>query len=244
MSANKDSVNKDKLDLLQYLLSSDLNLRKVMQPLQLEPGQILFHRGDPGDSLYLIETGNLRVYTHDPQGQEITLNHMGPGSCLGELALVDTLPRSASVIATSSAQLLCLSREDFLQHVHNSPELAEHMIRLLTERVRYMTEYVERLGQWARLIADEDYAEMSNNLAEMDLRDDPVLTAVADSVRNMVRAIQLREQQLQEALEQLRIEIDQERLKSDVQEITGTEYFQTLLEQSRRQREARQKAEE
>ena len=226
---------------LQQLLIQDQSLRSMMQPLRLETDEILFRRGDPGDSLYLVERGRLRIYTLDPKGQEITLSHVESGECVGELALIDALPRSASVVAIGPAELLRLSREDFLQQVHNSPELTQCIINLLTARVRYMTEYTERWGQWARLIANEDYAEMSDSLAEMDSRSDPVLAAVADSVRLMVKAIQARERRWQEALAQLRIEIDQERRKQQVQEITRTDYFQSLLQQSRQRREARLK---
>ena len=112
-------------------------------------------------------------------------------------------------------------------------------MRLLTERTRYMTEYIERLGLWARLIANEDYAAMSDSIAEMDLQGDAVFIAVADSIRLMVKTIRERESNLKASLQQLRIEIDRESLQKRVEEITDTDYFQNLLEQSRKRRASR-----
>jgi CRP-like cAMP-binding protein len=210
-----------------------------MDTVLLEPGEMLFQRGDPGDSLYLLEAGEIRIFTQDPQGQEITINHIGPGECLGELALIDARPRSASAIATFPSQLLRLSRQDFLREIHRSQPVMQCLLQLLSERVRYMTEYVERLGLWARLIANEDYASISASLAEIDLKGDILLISVADSIRSMVKAIREREQSLKESLQQLRIEIDQDSLQKRVEEITDTDYFQNLLEASRQRRSQR-----
>jgi hypothetical protein len=102
-----------------------------------------------------------------------------------------------------------------------------------------MTEYVERLGLWARLIANEDYASISASLSEIDLKGDTLLVAVADSIRIMVKAIRDREETLKQSLQQLRIEIDQESLQRKVGEITDTDYFQSLLVKSRERRENR-----
>ncbi|MFZ9738062.1 MAG: cyclic nucleotide-binding domain-containing protein [Prochlorotrichaceae cyanobacterium] len=225
---------------LTQLLLEDTKLREeVMETVTLAPGEILFRRGDPGDTLYLLETGEMRVFTQDPQGQEITINQVGPGTCLGELALIDARPRSASTVALVPSQLQRISREAFLKAVEQSQPLNLCLLQLLSERVRYMTEYVERLGFWARLIANEDYAAISASLSEIDLNGDSLLTAVADSIRIMVKAIREREDNLKERLQQLRIEIDQDSLEREVGEITDTDYFQDLLEQSRRRRQSR-----
>ncbi len=226
-------------NLTQLLLADPYLREEVMEKIVLAPGEVLFHRGDPGDTLYLVEVGEIRIYTLDSQGQEITINQIKGGECLGELAMVDAQPRSASAMATTASQLLRLSREDFLTQINRSPPLSECLMRLLSERTRYMTEYIERLGLWARLIANEDYAAMSASLAEMDLKGETVLISVADSIRLMVKAIRDREQNLKESLQQLRIEIDRESLQKRVEEITDTDYFQTILEQSRKRRASR-----
>jgi len=211
----------------------------IMETVRLAPGEILFRRGDPGDTLYLLESGEMRVFTHDPQGQVITINQVGPGTCLGELALLDARPRSASAVALVPSQLQRISRDAFLKAVERSQPLNLCLLQLLSDRVRYMTEYVERLGLWARLIANEDYVAISASLSEIDLKGDSLLTSVADSIRIMVKTIREREETLKERLQQLRIEIDHDSLQREVGETTDTDYFQDLLEKSRRRRQSR-----
>ena len=226
-------------NLTQLLLADPYLREEVMEKIVLAPGEILFHRGDPGDTLYLVRAGEIRIYTLDSQGQEITMNHIKAGECLGELAMVDAQPRSASAIAITDSELLRLSREDFLTQINRSPPLSECLMRLLSERIRYMTDYIERLGLWARLIANEDYTAISASLSELDLKGETVLMSVADCVRLMLKAIRDREQNLKESLQQLRIEIDRESLQKRLEEITDTDYFQSILEQSRKRRESR-----
>jgi CRP-like cAMP-binding protein len=233
-------MDQETIQTLTQLLLEDARLREeVMEKVILIPGELLFRRGDPGDTLYLLETGEIRIFTHDPQGQEITINQLSSGTCFGELALIDTRPRSASAAAIGHCQLLRISREAFLAEVEQSQPLNRCLLQLLSARVRYMTEYVERLGLWARLIANEDYASISASLSEIDLKGDTLLVAVADSIRIMVKAIRDREETLKQSLQQLRIEIDQESLQRKVGEITDTDYFQSLLVKSRERRENR-----
>jgi len=233
-------MDKETIQTLTQLLLEDARLREeVMEKVILAPGEVLFRRGDPGDTLYLLETGEIRIFTHDPQGQEITINQLSSGTCFGELALIDTRPRSASASAIVPCQLLRISREAFLAKVERSQPLNHCLLQLLSARVRYMTEYVERLGLWARLIANEDYGSMSASLSEIDLKGDTLLIAVADSIRIMVKAIREREETLKQSLQQLRIEIDHESLQRRVGEITDTDYFQSLLVKSRERRETR-----
>ena len=233
-------MDQETIQTLTQLLLEDARLREeVMEKVILIPGELLFRRGDPGDTLYLLETGEIRIFTHDPQGQEITINQLSSGTCFGELALIDTRPRSASAAAIGPCQLLRISREAFLAEVDRSQPLNRCLLQLLSARVRYMTEYVERLGLWARLIANEDYASMSATLSEIDLKGDTLLIAVADSIRIMVKAIREREETLKKSLQELRIEIDRESLQRKVEEITDTDYFQGLLTQSRERRQNR-----
>ncbi len=226
---------------IQALLLADSYLRdQVMEQVILQPGEILFQRGDPGDSLYIVETGSIRIYILNAQGQEITINHILPGQCLGELAIIDDQTRSASAMATGPSQLLRLGRDAFLQEVYQSRALNRCLLTLLSERIRHMTNYVEQLGLWAKCIAQEDYGIMADILAQMDLQDDPVLVTVADALKTMVQAIRDREQNLQEHLQELRIHIDQDSLQKKVDSITDTDYFQSLLEKSRERRAKRQ----
>lgn len=220
--------------LLQLLFAEgegNASLREAMTRVSLQDGEILFRRGDPGDAFYIVDSGRVRIFTFDGEGRELTLNTMGPGEAFGELALVDDQPRSASVAAIGPTSLRRLRREDFLARVHTSPALAQVVISLLSQRTRHMTDYIEQLGHWARLVAEGKYTEAMERIQVEEA--DRALAAVADAVRGMVRAVQEREEELRQQVAELRIQIDESRRKEQVDEITGSEYFQELAQQVR-----------
>ena len=81
-------MDQETIQTLTQLLLEDARLREeVMEKVILAPGEILFHRGDPGDTLYLLETGEIRIFTEDPQGQEITINQLSSSTDHITLAL-------------------------------------------------------------------------------------------------------------------------------------------------------------
>jgi CRP-like cAMP-binding protein len=206
------------------------SLRGAMQTAHLSDGQILFRRGEPGDAFYIIDSGQIRIFTLDEEGSELTLNTLGAGEAFGELSLVDEQPRSASAAALGSATLRCLRREDFLARLHTSPLLTDIVVRLLSQRMRHMTDYIERLGQWARLIAEGQYDQAMEGIRAEGSSDDRALAAVADAVGFMVKAVQEREERLREEVAQLRIQIDESKREEQVSEITETDYFQELTQ--------------
>jgi CRP-like cAMP-binding protein len=208
------------------------SLRDTMDRVELADGEVLFRRGDPGDAFYIIESGKIRIFTVDEGGREITLNTLGEGEAIGELALVDDQPRSASASAIGPTVLSHLCREDFLAGVQTSPELAGRVIRLLSQRTRHMTDYVERLGHWARLVAEGNYDQAMESIQREGDTVDRALIAVADAVKSMVQAVQQREEQLRQEVTMLRIQIDDTKRKKQVAEITETDYFQKLARQA------------
>ncbi|MBN1178326.1 MAG: cyclic nucleotide-binding domain-containing protein [Anaerolineae bacterium] len=224
--ANRESLAKI------LLTEADASLQSVLEVVHLEDGQVLFNRDDPGDAFYIIDSGQIRIFTFDEAGEELTLNTLKAGETLGELALVDGQPRSASASAIGPAVLRRLRREDFLEMVHNSPALSQAVFRLLSQRARHMTEYIERLGHWARLVAAGQYTQAMANIENVE-SSDRALVAVADAVKQMVRAVKEREEKLRKEVAQLRIEIDEERRKLRVAEIVDTDYFQDLTKRVR-----------
>jgi len=228
----------DQPNLADILFSEEgASIQEAMETVELKDGEVLFQRGDPGDAFYVVESGKVRIFTEDEEGREITLNTLGEGDPFGELALVDDRPRSASVGADGPATLRRLSRADFLSLIHTSPELTNVVIGLLSERTRHMTDYIERLGHWARLVAEGKYNKAMKGIRSQEGIEDRALMAVADAVENMVKAVKEREQQLKQEVAQLRIEIDQSKRKRQVDEITETDYFQNLTQQARSLRE-------
>jgi CRP-like cAMP-binding protein len=215
------------------------SLRAAMETVRLSDGEILFHRGEPGDAFYIIESGEVRIFTLDEEGSELTLNTLAVGEAFGELALVDDRPRSASAAALGPTILRCLRREEFLARVHTSPALTDTVIRLLSQRTRHMTDYIEWLGQWARLMAEGQYDQAMQSIRDEESTSDRALAAVADAVRHMVQAVQEREDQLRQEVAQLRIQIDQAKRQEQVSEIAETDYFQDLTQHAESLRKRR-----
>jgi len=215
--------------LIHALLSDEgTPLREVMEIVQLADGEILFNRGDPGDAFYIIESGQVRIFTLDEEGQELTLNTLGPQEAFGELALLDDRPRSASAAALGDTTVRRLRRKEFLSRVHASPELTQTVINLISQRARHMTDYIERLAHWARLVAEGHYNQAMASIQAEEGVTDRALAAVGDAVKSMIKAVREREEKLKQEVTQLRIEIDEVKRKQMVQEITESEHFTEL----------------
>lgn len=109
-------------------------------------GMIIFHKDSPGDTMYIIESGKVRIFILSESGQEISVNIYGPGDTFGELALLDGLPRSAGAVAVERTVTLTLHRDDFLPHLETYPRMAQSIIEVLSTRLRYTTTYAESLA--------------------------------------------------------------------------------------------------
>jgi CRP-like cAMP-binding protein len=107
------------------------SLAGVMAERQVTAGDVVMTKGEPGDALFVVVDGSLRAHS----GERI-LATMGPGSVIGELALLDPAPRAASVTADEDSLLLVLAKEDFDLVMTDHPELSEGVIRYLVRFVR------------------------------------------------------------------------------------------------------------
>jgi CRP-like cAMP-binding protein len=109
-------------------------------------GMIIFHKGSPGRSLYIIESGRVRIFLLSKSGQEISVNVYGPGDLFGEMALLDGLPRSAGAMVMEKTVVYTLYRDDFLRCIETYPRMARSIIGELSSRLRYTTDCIERLA--------------------------------------------------------------------------------------------------
>jgi CRP-like cAMP-binding protein len=100
-------------------------------------------RGDPGDALYGVITGRVRISASAPGGKEISLNVMEPGDAFGEIALLDGQPRTATATTLAATELIIVQRQPFLTLLQREPALAVHLIELLCQRVRWTSEQME-----------------------------------------------------------------------------------------------------
>jgi CRP-like cAMP-binding protein len=104
--------------------------------VRLAAQQMLFVAGDPGDGCYQVEEGVLKVVALSPSGSERILAILGPGALVGELSMIDGLPRSASVAAIREAKLSFVSRSVFDAVARSEPEIYRHITALLARRLR------------------------------------------------------------------------------------------------------------
>ena len=106
------------------------------KPVRLAAGNTLFLAGDSDDDCYRIEDGLLKVTMVSHSGDERILAFVGRGDIVGELSIIDGLPRSASVVAVRDATLSCLSRTAFETYAKKHPELYKSLVGLLAKRLR------------------------------------------------------------------------------------------------------------
>ena len=99
-------------------------------------GQVLFTEGDPGTSVFLIETGRVEVSITSLSGRKSIIAHMGPGEILGEIAALDGGGRSATVTAANEMSGLVLPRSHVLQYLTERPDVAQAVIVELCKKVR------------------------------------------------------------------------------------------------------------
>jgi uncharacterized membrane protein len=111
-------------------------LRNLLTTEDFSANTQLFHKGDSGNAMYLIETGRVRISLMDEDGQEITLAELAQGDFFGEMSLIDGRQRSADATAIQDARFAILSRPNFLAFVRSNPDVALGMLGALTDRLR------------------------------------------------------------------------------------------------------------
>lgn len=104
----------------------------------VEAGEMLFNVGDPGDALYVVDTGAIEIGVVSPDGQKYALSVMAEGDVFGEIALFDGSPRTAAATALRQSRLRRIHRSDVLNSIQAKPELALDLIQLMCVRLRWM----------------------------------------------------------------------------------------------------------
>jgi CRP-like cAMP-binding protein len=125
------------IPLLSGLDPAELGrLADVTNKRSYPKGSVIVFEEDPGDALYLIREGSVKVVLIGPDGREVILGVLAVGEHFGELSLIDDQPRSAHVIAMEDTSLLVLRRDDFRRRVEENPTLAWALLTELSRRLR------------------------------------------------------------------------------------------------------------
>lgn len=156
----------EKIPLFSHLAPAELQrVSEVARERTYPKNSVILFEDDPGDALYVVGQGQVKVVLIGEDGREVILSVLGQGEFFGEMALIDDEPRSAHVIAMEDSALIVLRREDFQGILKQSPGIALALLRELSRRLRRVDEKVGSLvlldvnGRVAQLLlelADEE----------------------------------------------------------------------------------------
>jgi CRP/FNR family cyclic AMP-dependent transcriptional regulator len=112
-------------------------LERLAEPREYAEGAVIVSQEEPGDALFVLVRGKVKVVLYGESGREIILSiFKSPGDFFGEMSLLDDQPRSATVIADEPSRLLVLSRRDFQAHIAGHPRTALRVLQELSRRLR------------------------------------------------------------------------------------------------------------
>jgi CRP/FNR family cyclic AMP-dependent transcriptional regulator len=153
-------------DLKRVPLFSDLSaaelarFAEVAREREYPKNSVILFEDDPGDALYVVSDGQVKVVLIGEDGREVILSVLNNGDFFGEMSLIDDEPRSAHVIAMRDSRLLVLRRDDFQQQLQQHPSIALQVLKVMVQRLRRADAKIGGLvlldvnGRVARLLLD------------------------------------------------------------------------------------------
>ncbi len=214
---------------------------------RLAKDDVLLRKGAPSESLFIIRTGWLKVTTSDTHGEEVVLNHLGPGQVLGEMSLLDRSPRSSTAVVLRDAEIIEIAYDLILEVMEQHPVLAQSLLQEMFNRVRFANAYVEEAVEWFRHIAAGNYdfvqgqiEQSQSTVVDMSKPDHARASAFLSVFFKMIEDVKTRELQLKQQVHHLTIQIDEAKRQKAVQELTDTEFFEGLQEAAQRVRQERE----
>jgi CRP/FNR family transcriptional regulator, cyclic AMP receptor protein len=162
----------DRVALFRELSSDQLSFLNARATVRTYPkGAVIVNEGDEGNSLFVIQSGTVKVYLRNDKGKELVLSTQGPDEYFGDLALFDDAPRSASVAALEACRLLVISKSVLREALTERPEIA--LMRILTESIRTFA-FLDVFGRLVRtlhaLASEKDgHLVIDQKLTQQDL---------------------------------------------------------------------------
>jgi CRP/FNR family transcriptional regulator, cyclic AMP receptor protein len=165
-------------------------------------GAIVFSQAGPGDALYGVVTGKIRISASSRDGREMFLNIMEPGDAFGEIALLDGRQRTATASAISPSELIIITRDHFLGLLEREPKLVSHLIQLLCERIRWTSGLAE---ESALLSVPERLARRLISLGKLHGRETPNGAELNISQEELARFLGLSRQAVNQYLQNWKV---------------------------------------
>ena len=120
------------INLFSQIPGADLaHIARIAVEESFDRNEVIITEGDTGDSLYLTISGRVKVHIGSRE-----LAELGERECFGEMAILDSEPRSASITAVQDTLCLKIAREDFYEIMNEKPDIAHGVIKVLTKRLR------------------------------------------------------------------------------------------------------------
>ena len=166
-------------------------------------GAIVFSQADPGDALYGVATGRIRISASSPDGREMFLNIMEPGDTFGEIALLDGRHRTATASAIAPSELIIITRDHFLELLEHEPKLVNHVIQLLCQRIRWTSGLAE---ESALLSVPARLARRLLSLGELHGRKTPNGVELTISQEEVARFLGLSRQAVNQYLQEWKLQ--------------------------------------
>ena len=116
-----------------------------MRTRRFRRGEVIFHLGDPGDALFIVTSGAIKIMLPSDTGDEAILATLRAGDVFGELALLDGAPRSATAVALEPSETLILPRAQFRELLATEPAIRDALLASLAAELRRLTNHVEEL---------------------------------------------------------------------------------------------------
>lgn len=134
------------LELFQGLALSQVRSLVALLHFSVVPGGAHIITADqPGDVVYILLQGTVKIYVSRADGREVILAFLGPGDTVGEMSMVDSAGRSANVVTTEASRLLWMTRDAFQSCLRDHPPMANNLVRLLSHRLRFANEQIQAL---------------------------------------------------------------------------------------------------
>ncbi|OIQ97894.1 cAMP receptor protein [mine drainage metagenome] len=150
------------------------DLTRQSAPIHLQPRQSLFLRGEPGDHVYLLVSGAVRITVLSEDGREVMFALIEPGQVFGEISVLDEGPRTANATAMGKSELLALSRGALYAYLDRKPERYRRLIAVLCQRIRSADQLLEDLlFQSTRTRLAKHLRDLAGKVGE---RDGPSIT--------------------------------------------------------------------
>jgi CRP/FNR family cyclic AMP-dependent transcriptional regulator len=130
-----------------------ISLADELQRRTFHAGEVIFSQGDPGNAMYIVESGEVRIHLSGNMPQPLSLRSLRPGEFFGELSMFDKQPRSATAVATVDTVLLELRHDAFVSYLSKRPQVAMTIFRTMSQRLRETNAMLS--GQAARNVDEE-----------------------------------------------------------------------------------------